>query len=49
VETLTITAAAELPLGRVVEIEQIAPVGAPLQVNDTGWLNPPKAVIVSEY
>jgi hypothetical protein len=51
VETLTISAAAELPLGVVEEgeIEHVAPVGAPLQVNDTDWLNPPKAVMVSEY
>jgi len=49
--TLTISAVAELPLGMAEEgeIKQVASAGAPLQVNDTAWLNPPKAVMLSEY
>lgn len=36
-ETLTVSAVAELPLGVAEEgeIEQLAPAGAPVQVNDT--------------
>jgi hypothetical protein len=51
VETLTISAVAELPPGVAEEgeIKQLAPAGTPLQVNNTDWLNPPKAVMLSEY
>jgi hypothetical protein len=49
--TLTISAVGELPPGvaEAGEIEQLAPAGAPLQVNETDWLNPPKAVMLREY
>jgi hypothetical protein len=51
VDTLTISAVAELPPGVAEggETEQLAAAGAPLQVNDTDWLNPPTAAMLSEY
>ena len=51
VETLTVSAVVELPPGVAGEgeIEQLAPAGAPLQVNDTDWLNPPRAAMLREY
>jgi hypothetical protein len=51
VETVTARALAELPLGVAEEgeTEQFAPVGAPLQVNDTDWLNPSEAVMLRAY
>ena len=50
VETLTVSAVVEPPpeVAEEGEIEHLAPAGPPLQVNDTDWLNPPKAVMLSE-
>ncbi len=50
VETVTNSAVGEEP--RVAEegdTEQVAPSGTPLQLNETDWLNPPVAVMLSEY
>jgi len=50
VETLTIRAVAEVPgVAEEGETEQLASAGAPAHVNDTDWLNPPKAIKLSEY
>ena len=50
VETLTVSAVAEPPgVAEAGDIEQLASVGAPVHVNVTDWLNPPKAVMLSEY
>jgi len=51
VGTLTVRAVGEAPPGLPDEgeIEQLAPVGAPAQVNVTDWLNPPAAAMLREY
>ena len=43
VETVTVTDAGMLPLGMTLlgETEQVDCAGAPLQLKDTAWLNPP--------
>jgi hypothetical protein len=50
VETFTISPVAEFPgVAEEGDTEQLASAGAPLQVNDTDWLNPPEAAKLSEY
>src|SRR5579872_7062835 len=51
VETLTVSAVGELPLGMVDggETAQLALAGAPLQLKETTWLNPARLATLSEY